>query len=284
MARTLHDTLEMKNGVKIPLLGYGTWNLPNDEEGAEAVRQALEFGYRHIDTAAAYRNEEAVGEGIRRSGLKREEIFLTTKFPNYVRGYEESKKELDDSLKRLKTDYLDLYLVHWPNPRRYRSNWQEANAESWRALEEAAEAGKIRALGVSNFMRHHLEALAETAKIKPQVNQIKLCPGVHDDSQVHYSREQGMLLEAYSPLGQGEILTHPLMLELAGKYGKTAAQIALRWGLQNDFIVIPKTAHAGRMKENMDLYDFELEEDEMAAISALDFPEFYPDHPDKVNF
>ena len=170
---SLTDTYTLKNGVEIPVVGFGTWQ-STDEEAEKSVIWALEAGYRHIDTAAAYKNETGVGRGIKKSGLNREEIFITTKLSNQEHGYEEAKKAIQDSLDKLDTDYIDLYIIHWPNPIKYRDNWKEANAQSWRAMEEAVEAGKIRAIGVSNFHPHHLEALAETAKIEPTLNQISI--------------------------------------------------------------------------------------------------------------
>lgn len=175
---SLLDTYTLNDGIEIPIVGFGTWQLPNDESTVEMVKHAIDMGYRHIDTAADYKNEESVGQGIKKSGIAREELFVTTKLHNSDHTYELAKQAIDQSLKLLDLDYIDLYLIHWPNPLQYRDNWQHANAESWRAMEEAQKEGKIRSIGVSNFLRHHLETLLETANVKPTVNQILLNPSV----------------------------------------------------------------------------------------------------------
>lgn len=220
-------TYQMNNGLTIPALGFGTYLSKDGEEVYQAVLSALEAGYRHIDTATFYGNEESIGRAIQDSGIPREELFITTKLWNDAHGYEEAKAALQDSLDRLQLDYLDLYLIHWPNPVQLRDRWQAANADSWRAMEEMVEAGLIRTIGVSNFLVHHLEELLKTAKIIPAVNQLRLAPGVYQTEIIDYCREKGIVLEAWSPLGRGELFSHPTLLALAEKYGKTVAQIDL---------------------------------------------------------
>lgn len=273
----------LQNGVGIPCIGYGTWQTPDGETAAESVRMALEAGYRHIDTAASYGNEASVGEGIRRSGVARSEIFLTSKLANSDHGYDAAHAAFEQSLKRLGTDYLDLYLIHWPNPVACRDHWQEANAGTWKAMEELYEAGQIRAIGVSNFFPHHLQALAETANVAPMVNQISLSPGRTQEAVCTYSREQGMVLEAYSPLGTGRLLQLPLLKTLAEKYRRSAAQICVRWSLQMGFLPLPKSTNPERIRQNAEVFDFALSEEDMAALIALEREGPAPD-PDKITF
>lgn len=273
----------LKNGVGIPCIGYGTWQTPDGETAAESVRMALEAGYRHIDTAAAYGNEASVGEGIRRSGVARGEIFLTSKLANPNHGYDAARAAFEKSLKRLGTDYLDLYLIHWPNPVAFRDCWQEANAGTWKAMEELYEAGQIRAIGVSNFFPHHLQALAQTANVAPMVNQISLSPGRAQEALCTYSREQGMVLEAYSPLGTGRLLQLPLLQALAEKYRRSAAQICVRWSLQMGFLPLPKSTNPERIRQNAEVFDFALSEEDVAALTALEREGPVPD-PDKITF
>ena len=273
----------LQNGVGVPCIGYGTWQTPDGETAAESVRMALEAGYRHIDTAASYGNEASVGEGIRRSGVARSEIFLTSKLANSDHGYDATRAAFEQSLKRLGTDYLDLYLIHWPNPVACRDHWQEANAGTWKAMEELYEAGQIRAIGVSNFFPHHLQALAETANVAPMVNQISLSPGRAQEAVCAYSREQGMVLEAYSPLGTGRLLQLPLLKTLAEKYQRSAAQICVRWSLQMGFLPLPKSTNPERIRQNAAVFDFALSEEDMAALIALEREGPAPD-PDKITF
>jgi len=215
--KSLTDTFELRNGSCIPCIGFGTWQMPDDDTGYKSVRKALEAGYRHIDTASIYKNEETVGRAIIDSGVPRSETFLTSKLWGDDYGYESTKKAFEKSLELLQTCYLDLYLMHWPNPVKFRNNWKKNNADTWKAIEELYEEGKIKAIGVSNFMIHHLEELKKTASIMPMVNQIKLCPGDTKDELVSYCRENGILVEAYSPLGTGKVFKVPELIDLASK-------------------------------------------------------------------
>ena len=265
----LTDTYKLNNGVEIPVVGFGTWQTPDGEVARESVKTALEVGYRHIDTAAAYGNEVSVGQGIKESGINRHDIFLTTKLWNDSHGYEATKKAIDLSLQRLDTDYLDLYLIHWPNPVAIREHWAELNAESWQAMEEAVKAGKIRAIGISNFRRHHLEELLKTANIVPAVNQNYLNPSDLQPDVLAANKEHDILNEAYSPLGTGDLLRNELVAEIAAAHNHSVPQVLLRWSLQHGFLPLPKSVHAEYIKSNTDIFDFELTDDEMKKLDGL---------------
>ncbi len=278
------DTYQLANGVGIPCIGYGTWQTPDGDVAVRAVADAIEAGYRHIDTAQAYGNEESVGRGIRESGIDRKELFITTKLWNRNHSYELTMRSFEESMNKLGLDYLDLFLIHWPNPIAFRDRWQEANEESWKAMEELYEAGKIRAIGVSNFRPHHLEALLKTAKIPPAVNQIRLCPGETQDETVTWCRERGMVLEAYSPLGTGRIFEVPQMQRLAEKYGRSIAQICIRWSLQRGCLPLPKSVTPSRIRENLRVFDFELSEEDVQLIADLKGCVGYAKDPDQIGF
>lgn len=267
--KALTDTYTLANGVKIPCVGFGTWQTPDGEVAVASVKEAIAAGYRHIDTAAAYGNEESVGRGVRESGVPRGDIFITSKLQNPEHGYENTMAAFARTMADLGLDYLDLYLIHWPNPISFRDDWRGHNAGSWRAMEEHVRAGKIRAIGISNFHQHHIDALLETADIAPAVNQIRLCPGQTQDDLVAYSRQKGMLLEAYSPLGLGSIFEVPEMVAMAEKYGRTIAQIAIRWSLQMGFLPLPKSVTPARIRQNAQVFDFTLADEDVAAIAAL---------------
>lgn len=264
----LTDTYTLSNGVKIPIVGFGTWQTPDGEVAKSSVEAALAAGYRHIDTAAAYGNEESVGAGIKASGVARDDLFLTTKLWNEDHGYDNAMKAIDTSLTKLGVDYVDLYLIHWPNPVKYRDDWQNVNAETWRAMEDILKAGKARAIGVSNFREHHLEELYKTATVKPMVNQILLNPSDAQPELVAYNKAHGMLNEAYSPLGTGKIFEVKELQKMAKRYNKSVAQLVLRWSLQHDFLPLPKSVHADRIQQNTELFDFELSHHDMEVIDA----------------
>jgi diketogulonate reductase-like aldo/keto reductase len=263
------DTYALPGNVGIPCIGYGTWQLADGDRAVAAVRSALDCGYRHIDTAAAYGNEESVGRAVRQSGLTRSEVFITSKLANNRHGYANTRQAFDQTLHNLQTDYLDLYLIHWPNPISSRSNWQEANSGSWLAFEEFYRTGRIRAIGVSNFRPHHFAALMQTATIPPMVNQIRHCPGDTQDDVVAYCRAHSILIEAYSPFGVGRIFDVPEMQALARKYGKSVAQIAIRWSLQRGALPLPKSETPARIQENIKVFDFSLSAEDVQAIADL---------------
>lgn len=278
------NSYTLSNNVQIPELGFGTWQTPDGDVAVASVKKALEVGYRHIDTAQGYKNEGSVGQAIKESGIPREEIFLTTKLWNENHSYDLVLSSFEESLKQLQTDYVDLFLIHWPNPVKFRDNWQAANAETWRAMEELYQAGKIKAIGVSNFLPHHLEELAKTATVTPMVNQIFLAPGELQEDVVRYCQEHNILLEAYSPLGTGKIFDVPEMQDIASKYNKSIAQVAIRWSLQHGFLPLPKSVTPSRIEENLAVFDFELSDEDMARIDQLNGVVGKAKNPDTTGF
>lgn len=280
----LEKYVTLKNGVKIQSIGFGTWQAADGEVAYNAVKTALECGYRHLDCAAIYRNEASLGRAVRDSGIPREEIFVTSKLWTKKRGYENAKAAFAKTMDQLGLDYLDLYLIHWPASHTRFEDWKEINAETWRALEELYEEGKIKAIGVSNFMVHHLEALLETAKIVPMVNQIEFHPGFTQDGVVEYCKEKGIAVEAWSPIGSGRLLENELLAKIAAKYGKSVAQICIRFCLQNDVLPLPKSVTPSRIKGNFDVLDFTLSDEDMAAIAGMDICGYSGFDPDSVEF
>lgn len=262
------DTIELLNGVKIPCVGFGTWQI--EGSAAElAVAEAVRAGYTHIDTAAAYENEEFVGSGIKRSGIAREELFLTTKLWNNIRTYDEAISACEQSLALLGTDYLDLLLIHWPNPLKFRACWKERNAELWRAMEKLYRDGKVRSVGVSNFCARHLDALMETAEISPCVNQIRLCPGDVDEETISACTNKGILIEGYSVLGTGKALSSEPLADMARKYSVSIPQLCIRWCLQNGFVPLSRSVSPEHIKQNLDVFGFEIEPADMIALSEM---------------
>ena len=261
----------LNNGISIPVLGFGTWKAENGEVAYQAVLDALKAGYRHIDTAAIYKNEESVGRAIRDSGIPRQEIFVTTKLWNTNHSYDEARQAFEESMEKLGLDYLDLYLIHWPNPKPLRENdeWKTRNADVWRAMEDLYQEGKIRAIGVSNFLPHHLDDLLETARIIPAVNQVRLAPGVYQEEVVDYCKEKGILLEAWGPFGQGELFDKTEVQEIAAKHGKSVAQIALAWSLAEGFLPLPKSVTASRIQSNLDCFEIKLSKDEREVLKTI---------------
>lgn len=263
-------SFQLYNQVEIPQIGFGTWQVPDGETAADAVICAIEAGYTHIDTAAVYHNEIGVGAGIRMAGAAREELFITSKLWNDVRGYEETLKAFDASLKRLNLDYLDLYLIHWPRPLAFRDTYEEANRETWRAFEHLLEKGYVRAIGVSNFLPVHLEKLLKTARTMPMVDQIEFHPGWMQPEATDYCKKHNILVEAWSPLGSGKLLQDSALKALAEKYGRSSAQLCLRWCLQKGHLPLPKSVTPERIKENLRLFDFTISQEDMAEIDRLE--------------
>lgn len=282
--KSLTDCYTLSNGVEIPCIGFGTWQTPNGDVAVSSVLSALQAGYRHIDTAQGYGNEESVGTAVKKSGIDRKEIFITSKLTNSEHGYQKTLDAFEETMKKLDMDYIDLFLIHWPNPIAFRDHWQEANAETWKAFEELYNAGRIRSIGISNFRPHHIEELMKTATIAPMVNQIRLCPGDTQDEVVDFCRSRNMLLEAYSPLGVGKIFDVPEMQTLAEKYGKSIAQICIRWSLQRGYLPLPKSVTPARIKENAEVFDFELSADDVQLIADLKGVVGYAADPDTTKF
>ncbi len=274
----------LSNNYKIPNIGFGTFRTPSGQETEQSVLNAIKAGYRHIDCAAAYGNEKSVGDAIRKSGVTREEIFVTSKLWNDDKGYENTLAAFNRTLEDLQLDYLDLYLIHWPIAKASKENWKEANSESWRALEELYNQGKIKAIGVSNFLEHHLEPLFETAKIKPMVNQIEFHPGMLQEKVVEFCKKHNILVEAWAPFSNGQVLSNPVLKEIADKYGKTVAQITLRWIMQKDIVPLPKSVTPERIKSNIEVFDFEISPQDVDRIDRLTDCGGSGLHPDKVDF
>ena len=282
--KSLSDCYKLSNGVEIPCVGFGTWQTPAGEIALSSVLSAIEAGYRHIDTAQDYGNEESVGMAVRKSGIPRNELFITSKLANREHGYEKTLAAFEETMKKLQLDYLDLFLIHWPNPIAFRNNWQEANAESWKAFEELYNAGRIRAIGISNFRPQHMDELLKTAQVTPMVNQIRLCPGDTQDEVVDYCRARDILLEAYSPLGVGKIFAVPAMEEIAKKYGKSIAQICIRWSLQRGYLPLPKSVTPNRIRENTEVFNFALEAEDVQLIADMKGVVGYSHDPDTTAF
>jgi len=257
--------ITLNDGNIIPQLGFGVFQI-EPEDTAEAVSEAIEVGYRHIDTAEMYGNEREVGEGIRASGLDRGEIFVTSKLNNSFHEPEEARRAFDETLSELGFDYVDLFLIHWPLPRLYDGDF----VSTWKALEEFHDDGRARSIGVSNFQIEHLEQLAAETDTVPAVNQIEVHPYFANEAVREYGQEHGIATEAWSPIAQGEVLDDSTIAQIADRVGKTPAQVVLRWHIQRGDIVFPKSVTPSRMRENFEVFDFELESGDMEEISALD--------------
>ncbi|XAS67713.1 aldo/keto reductase [Micrococcaceae bacterium Sec5.7] len=261
---TLSPLIELNDGQSIPQIGLGTWPL-NDEEVSAAVVHAVEAGYRHIDTAVKYGNEAGVGNGIRASGLDRTELFITTKLDGEFQGADRAVKGLEGSLRRLGLEYVDLLLIHWPLPHR------NEFISTWKTFEGLQADGKVTSIGVSNFKPAHLERLLTACEISPAVNQIQLSPSIARTAARAYNQGHGITTESWSPLGAGsELLAAPVLARIAGKHGKTPGQVVLRWHVQQGLVAIPKSANPQRMKENINVFDFALDQDDLAAMATLD--------------
>ncbi len=267
--KSMQDTYHLNQGGEIPCIGYGTYKT-YDEQTVQGIKDAVESGYRLIDTAWKYENEKAVGLGIAQCGVPREALFLTTKVWNTERGYDKATACCNESLSNLGVEYIDLLLVHWPaNKMQYGEAYKDLNADTWRAFEDLQTAGKVKYIGVSNFMEHHLEELHESALVTPCVDQIEIHPGWAQKSVVEYCREKGIVVEAWSPLGRGGGFKEPVLMAIAEKYGKSVAQICLRWEIQNGVIPIPKASSRSRIEDNRNVFDFSLTQEEMDTITGL---------------
>lgn len=276
MLKSIRDYTSLNNQVEMPWLGFGVFMMEEGVETENAVSTALEVGYRSIDTAAIYKNEVGVGKAIARSGIPRQEIFLTTKVWNSDQGYQSTLKAFEESRKKLKVDYVDLYLIHWPVKGRY--------VDTWKALEKLYRDGSVRVIGLSNFLIHHMEDILAICEITPAVNQVELHPELRMEALHKFCIANRIQLEGYAPLGQGQSLTVPLIVEMAKKYYKTPAQILIRWALQHRIVTIPKSSHPDRIKENSKVFDFILSDEDMICIDQLDANRRVGADPDNFDF
>jgi methylglyoxal/glyoxal reductase len=274
--KSLASTTTLHNGIEMPWFGLGVFKVEEGQEVEASVKMAIHAGYKSIDTAAIYKNEEGVGKAIKESDVPREELFITTKVWNADQGYESTLKAFDESMEKLGLEYLDLYLVHWPVKGKY--------VDTWKALEKLYQDGKVRAIGVSNFQIHHLQDILEVAEVKPMVNQVEYHPKLSQAELLNFCKENEIQLEAWSPLMQGQLLDNEVLKEIASSHNKSVAQVILRWDLQNGVVTIPKSVKEHRIKEYADIFDFELSAEEMQRIHALNENKRVGPDPDNFDF
>lgn len=259
------ENIKLNNGTHIPSIGFGT-SMINGDECIEVIKTAIEAGYTHIDTAHAYENEKKIGQAIKESNVKRENLFITSKVWKDSMGYENTIESFEETLKNLDTEYLDLFLIHWP-----KNNDDKLNIETWRALEFLYKKGKVKAIGVSNFLEKHLKVIIDNCDIVPAVNQIEFHPGLVRTETIAFCKEHGIVIEAWAPLGKGKMLDNSTLIRLSKKYNKSVAQVCLRWCIQNDVIPLPKSQNEDRMKQNLDIFDFEISKEDMNEINSMEF-------------
>lgn len=281
---SIADKLVLSNGVQMPGIGFGTWQVPTDSTLENAVSAALKLGYRFFDTAQIYGNASAIGRGVLLSDLPRAEIFISSKIWTSHRSYDGVMRAFTDIIEQLKTTYLDQLLIHWPATQGEPMIWQSQNAGTWRALEDLYEQGAVKVIGVSNFLPHHLVPLLARARIRPMVNQLEIHPGYPQFAAVNFCFKQNIAVQAWSPLGRGGLTHHPLLIELGEKYGVSPALIALRWSLQHGFIPVVKALDAEHMKSNLDAFGLTLEDEDMTRLDTMQQVAFSGLHPDTVTF
>lgn len=278
------ENYTLSNGVEIPKIGLGTWRNTDEKTVIDTVTSAIELGYNHIDTAAVYANEAYIGKAIQQSGVQRQQLFVTSKVWNTERGYQKTLRAFEKTINDLQVDYLDLYLIHWPaSPSQY-DNWAEINAETWHAMEDLYKAGKIRAIGVSNFWRHHLEALSGIANIQPMVNQIEHHPGYAQQDVVDFCKQNNILVEAWSPLGRGMVLGDKTLAAMAARYGVSVAQLCVAWCLREGILPLPKSTQRERLKANLDVFGISISDGDMATIAAMNLGSSSGSYPDQITF
>lgn len=278
--KSISDTYTLSNGLKIPCMGFGTYNPDKDADNCKIILTALEAGYRYFDTASLYETERALGQAVKESGIDRSGLFIASKAWLDEMGYKETKQAFDRTLDRLQMDYLDLYLIHWPKRSVNDSEWRERAIETWRAMEELYQAGKIKGLGLSNFLPHHLEHILQNCKVMPLVDQLEIHPGYSQEAAVAYCKSKDVLPQAWSPLGRSKLLEHPFLLSLTEKYGKSAAQISLRFLVQKNIIPLVKASGMERMKQNMDIFDFEITCEDISILECMPQCAWSGEHPD----
>lgn len=283
--QSITDTFTLNDKNLIPCLGYGTWKTPNDKTAVESVKEALKIGYRHIDAAAIYKNELQVGQGIKESNIDRKSLWITSKVWNAERGYESTIKACQKTLDDLKLDYLDMYLIHWPaSKKQFPQDWKKINQETWRALEMLQADGKVKTIGVCNCFPMHLDAILETAKVKPAINQIEFHPGYTQDEVVTYCKKNDIQVEAWSPLGSKTALANPIIVKVAKETGRTEAQVVLRWCLQQNILPLSKSLNPSRILSNTQLFDFKLSQSDMDLISSIKECGFSGHNPETIEF
>lgn len=270
----------LNNGVEIPAVAFGTYKAA-DGKSADVIRTAIEAGYRYFDTASFYGTETYLAEAVRESGISRDEIFIASKLWKTEMGYDNVKKAFGRTLENLETDYLDLYLIHWPLPEPGYKEWKQLDKETWRAMEELYQEGKIRAIGLSNFLPHHIENILEDCTVRPAVDQIEYHPGYSQEAVVQYCKERDILVQAWSPIGRQRVLTEGLVQELAEKYGVSPARICLKFAVQRGIIPLPKSSSMERMKDNLDLYSFEMEQEDIWRLATMPQAGWSGEHPDR---
>lgn len=280
MVNSFNDCYTLENGMKIPVLGFGTYKMGGSSD-LEVLKGAIKAGYRYFDTASIYETERVLGQAIKESGIPREEFFIATKAWIDERGYREVQAAMDRSLQRLQMDYLDLYLIHWPRPNDLTAEWKDLDVETWKALEDLYKSKKVRAIGVSNFLPHHLNNLLERTSIIPMVNQLEFHPGYMQKAAVDFSQRLGIQVEAWSPIGRARVLQEPLLMELAEKYQVSVAQICIRFALQCGVLPLPKSSSGERMRQNLDVFGFNIEDDDMHQLMTLPQLGWSGEHPDR---
>lgn len=271
----------LSNGVKMPAVAFGTYKAA-DGRSADVIRTAIDAGYRYFDTASFYGTEGYLAEAVEGSGIPRKEFFIASKLWKTEMGYENVRAAFEQTLDNLKTDYLDLYLIHWPKPEPDYADWKELDIGTWRAMEELYKEGKVRAIGLSNFLPHHIENILKNCKVQPAVDQIEFHPGYSQEAAVRWCQDRGITVEAWSPIGRQRVLEEPLVKELAGKYGVTPARICLKFAVQRGIVPLPKASSAQRMRENLDLFSFELEEEDIWRLATMPQAGWSGEHPDRV--
>lgn len=277
--QSIYDTYRLNNGVRIPCVGFGTFKAA-DGKSTEVLKTAIEAGYRYFDTASFYDTEESLGEAIKEKKILREELFIASKAWKTEMGYANVKKAFEQSLEKLQMDYLDLYLIHWPIPEEGYEDWKQLDIDTWKAMEELYHEGKVKAIGVSNFLPHHLENLLENCDVKPAVNQIEFHPGYTQEMTVNYCQERDILVQAWSPIGRSVLLNNPMLIEIAGHYQVSVAQLCIRYALQRSVVPLPKSSAMERMRQNQDVFNFEISTEDMYRLGTFAQTGWSGLHPD----